>query len=84
MRLVHAEMLRGDVALSLGNRGDAIAAWTAALGAWPRNAEVRPEELSWRSMLLRRLGKKVDSEGIERQLAAIGYRHPSYVRDGQI
>jgi hypothetical protein len=81
--LAEAEMLRAQVAERLGQREAATASWNAAAAAWPRNVELKPSELGQQALVLRRLGRKDDSDRIVRQLAAIGYRHPTYVRDQQ-
>ena len=82
--VAEAEVLRGQVADRLGDQAAANEAWNEAAAALPKNVEFKPHELSRQAMLFARLGKTSESERIAQQLAAIGYRHPSYLRDQQI
>ena len=74
------EALRGEAALAAGREADARAAYVAALAAWPRGVEVEPRRLALRVLLLRRTGRSSEAQPLIRRLAAMGYRHPDYVR----
>ncbi len=78
--LADAELLRGQVAERMGDATAARNAWVAAAAAWPRQGELRPDQLAKRAWLLRRLGRAREAEEAERQLTEIGYRHPAFVQ----
>jgi tetratricopeptide (TPR) repeat protein len=80
LALAEAEMLRGDVASRMGDRSGATAGWQSALAAWPRNVEIKPDEQARQSALLQRLGRSEEAGRIAASLAAMGYRHPEYLR----
>jgi tetratricopeptide (TPR) repeat protein len=81
LALAEAEMLRGDVALRMGDHAAAKSEWQAGLAAWPRNVELKPDEQGRQSALLQRLGKSKEAGAIAARLATIGYRHPEYVNE---
>ena len=76
--LVSANLALGDALRAAGDSAASAGAYQSALAAFPPRVELQPRELAQRATLLRRLGK--DAGPVERQLAAMGYRHPDYVQ----
>ena len=74
------EAVRGDSALAAGNRVAAADAYRRALAAWPEGVELEPRRLALRAILLHRAGRRAEAEPLTKRLAAIGYRHPDYLK----
>jgi tetratricopeptide (TPR) repeat protein len=77
--LADAELLRGEVAMRLGDLVAARSAWQAAAAAWPRQVELNPEQLARQALLLQRLGQAAEAQQAYQRLAEMGYRHPAFV-----
>ena len=73
-----SETVLSDALRAAGERGAARGALQAALAAWPKGVEEKPRELADHAALLTRLGQ--DASAYSRRLAAMGYRHPAYLR----
>jgi tetratricopeptide (TPR) repeat protein len=78
--VAQAEKLLGDALSRAGNRDAARGAYARALAAWPKGVEERPRNLADRAILLTQLGRHGEAGQISRQLRAIGYRQPDYLR----
>lgn len=76
--LTAADMTLGDALRATGQAGAAAGAYEEGLAAFPAHGELAPREIALRAMLLRKLGR--DAAPLERQLSAMGYRHPDYLR----
>jgi hypothetical protein len=79
-----AELLRGEVAQAMGNRPLAARAYGAALVAIPEGAEVNPERLVQRLLILEGLGRSKDAATVAHRLSAMGYRHPGLQRERRL
>jgi tetratricopeptide (TPR) repeat protein len=77
---MQARLIAGDALRRLSQRAEALAQWRAGL------ADARPlhmlavEEQALRAVLLRRLGDSAQANAYDRQLGAIGFRHPAYAK----
>jgi tetratricopeptide (TPR) repeat protein len=76
--LAAADMVLSEALRTIGQRDAAAGALDEALAVYPAKVELTPRELAQRAILLRKLGR--DAAELERQLAAMGYQHPDYVR----
>ena len=73
-----ASLLLGASLKASGQAEAARGAWQAAADAWPKGIEEAPRDLARKAILLDLAGR--DSTPIRKRLAAIGYRHPDYLR----
>lgn len=69
-----AQLLTGDVAAAMGDKGAAAAAWRQALAHWPLSVEQRPIDLENRRALLERLGQPAQASVLAGKLQAMGWR----------
>ena len=76
--LAWADMTLGDALRATGQMDAAAGVYEEGAAAFPAHGELAPREIALRAMLLRRLGR--DAAPLERQLSAMGYRHPNYLR----
>jgi hypothetical protein len=79
--LATAEYLVGEADRASGDSASASSSWKRALAAWPSGVELTPRNLAREAMILKRLGRGEDAASIESRLAAMGYRHPAYLRE---
>ncbi len=79
-----AEQALGDALALAGDRGAARGAYERALAAWPAGIEERPSELADRALLLGRLGRRAEADELSRRIAAMGYRHPGFLRERRL
>ena len=80
LMIAKAELLLGDALQSTGQRDAARGAYERALAAWPKGIEEQPRELADRAILLGLLGRTEDANRLARQLTAMGYRDPDYLK----
>ena len=73
-----ASLLLGASLKASGQAAAARGAWRAAADAWPKDIEEAPRDLARKAILFDVAGR--DSRPIRKRLAAIGYRHPDYLR----
>ena len=79
--IAKAHQLIGDIHYEMGERPLAAGAWQAGLASLPRSVAERPFEMSYRAILLQRLGRVEEAAGVTARLEQIGYRHPAYLRE---
>ncbi|WP_310468390.1 toll/interleukin-1 receptor domain-containing protein [Sphingomonas sp.] len=82
--LANAQLIAALVATSAGDRAAAHAGFDAALGAWPKGVAETPALTARRVVILDGLGRTAEAEAAGAKLAAIGYRHPIYLRDRRL
>ena len=75
-----ANLLLGAALNASGQKDSARAAFEAAAEMWPQNIEEAPQELARKARIYQLAGR--DPTVIRKQLAAMGYRHPEYLRRG--
>jgi hypothetical protein len=80
--LAQAQKLLGDVMMRSGDRPGAMAAWQAALAAWPKGVAETPSQKATRGELLRSIGDRAEGGRIAAELAAKGYRRSLSNRAG--
>ncbi len=73
-----ANLLLGASLKASGQAEAARGALQAAVEAWPKNIEETPQDLARKAILLDLAGG--DSAPLRKRLAAMGYRHPDYLR----
>jgi tetratricopeptide (TPR) repeat protein len=73
-----ANLLLGASLKASGQADAARGAWQAAIEAWPRGIEEAPRDLARKATLFDLAGR--DSGPIRKRLAAMGYRHPDYLK----
>ena len=78
MSAAWANLLLGEALRASGQHDAARGAWQTAAAAWPQGIEEKPQELARKATLFDLAGR--DSERIRKRLAAIGYRHPDYLK----
>jgi tetratricopeptide (TPR) repeat protein len=66
--------LAGDAYRSMRNQNAARSEWTAGLGSLPKGVAERPQEISERAGLLRRLGGSQELPRLTMQLDSMGYK----------
>jgi tetratricopeptide (TPR) repeat protein len=76
--LASAYLTLGDALRATGQSEAAGGAYEQGLAAFPAHGEFAPREIALRATLVRKLGR--DASPLERQLSAMGYRHPDYFR----
>ena len=69
----------GNAMAATGRREEARKWWTAALQSFPKSTELRPREQGAIAAIKLRLGDRSGSQQLTASLAAMGYRHPTYV-----
>jgi tetratricopeptide (TPR) repeat protein len=73
-----ANLLLGASLKASGQADAARGAWQAAIDAWPKGIEESPRDLARKATLFDLAGR--DSGPIRKRLAAMGYRHPDYLK----
>jgi tetratricopeptide (TPR) repeat protein len=81
LELANAELLRGLVAYASGSRAKAGAAFREAARSWPRQMPDRPPLLARKVLILTGIGRRDAANALALQLARMGYRDPTYMRD---
>jgi tetratricopeptide (TPR) repeat protein len=81
LMIASAELLLGDSLQATAQRDAALGAYQRALAAWPKGIEEQPRELADHARLLHRLGRTDEANRLARQLTAMGYRNPDYIRE---
>jgi hypothetical protein len=71
--------MAGNALATTGKRDQAAKAWNAALRAVPKAIELRPYEQGELAALKLRVGDRAGAQQLISSLAAIGYRHPTYL-----
>lgn len=84
LTLSSAELLRGIVASSTRDRNASQRAYRAALAAWPKTVTLTPQLTARQVLILDGLGRKDEANAGAAKLEAMGYRHPTYLRDRKI
>jgi tetratricopeptide (TPR) repeat protein len=79
--VANAELLRGLAASAAGNRATASVAFRAAAAVWPEGVALRPSLAAQQVLILQGLGRSDKANALAAKLAAMGYRHPTYLRD---
>ena len=79
--LLLASTLRGIAETEVGDHGAARSAFTEALTWWPKGMAQTPSVTARLALIYWGLGRTADAEQQQRKLEAIGYRHPSFIRD---
>jgi tetratricopeptide (TPR) repeat protein len=69
----------GDSLMASGRPGEATNWWSAALRTMPKSIELRPSEQATVAALRLRLGDRAGAQQLMSSLAAMGYRHPTYL-----
>lgn len=80
LTIAKAEIMLGTALAAAGQREAGMAAFRRAAAAWPQGIEERPFELADHALLLQRVGRTDEANALRRRLAAMGYRHPDYLR----
>lgn len=80
MWMARSELLLGDALSGAGQRDAARGAYGRALAAWPNNIEQQPIDLADHALLLRRVGRSAEAKSLDARLAAMGFRHPDYLK----
>lgn len=73
-----SQLVLSDALRAVGQTDAARGSLEKALAAWPKGVEQRPSEIALYAVLLARLGR--DRTAYTHRLAAMGYRHPAYLR----
>ena len=81
LELANAEMIRGLVAHASGSAAKANDAFRRAARSWPRQMPDRPPLLARKVLILDGIGQRDAATALAKQLARIGYRDPTYMRD---
>ena len=81
LALSSAHVFRAMVAARNGDEAAARAAYRQAFAAWQKNLALSPALTAQHVLLLDGLGRRVEADEVAGKLAAIGYRHPTYLRD---
>jgi hypothetical protein len=81
LELANAEMIRGLVAHASGSAAKANDAFRRAARSWPRQMPDRPPLLARKVLILDGIGQRDAAKALAEQLARIGYRDPTYMRD---
>jgi len=79
--IAYAELLRGLAASAAGNRATASAAFRTAAAQWPEGIALRPNRAAQQVLVFEGLGSSDKANALAAKLAAIGYRHPTYLHD---
>jgi hypothetical protein len=80
--LMFRSLSLGSAALmDLQRRADSVAWARQALQAIPASIELRPADQAEVAVLQLRVGNRAAAQQLISALAAIGYRHPSFLRD---
>ena len=74
-------MLRGLVAYAAGSAAGANDAFRRAARSWPKQMPDRPPLLARKVLILHGIGRRDAAKAIALQLARMGYRDPTYMRD---
>lgn len=74
-------LVAGDQLAATNRTGDALANWSSALVILTAAGDSHPNMRALQFRLLRRLGRHEESEAAARQLEAMGYRTPVFVRE---
>ena len=78
MATATANLLLGAALRASGQKEAALGALQTAAAAWPKGVEDTPQDLALKATLFDLAGR--DSGPIRKRLAAIGYRHPDYLK----
>ncbi|MFL6786258.1 MAG: TIR domain-containing protein [Sphingomicrobium sp.] len=78
--MTRAMSVGGDALAAAGRRDEALKWWSAALRAFPSGIELRPSEQARMASLKLRTGDRAGAQQLMSALAAIGYRHPAYLK----
>jgi len=79
-----AELLRAIVLRSSGDKIASEKAFRTALAAWPKEVALGPNLTARQAVLLDGLGRRAEANSVAEKLEAIGFRHPTYLRDRQL
>lgn len=82
--LANAELARALAATAAGEGAVAQSAFRAALAAWPKGTAETPAQTARRVLVLDGAGRSSDAQTAAARLDAIGYRHPTYLRDRRL
>ena len=82
--LLLATTLRGIAEAKLGDRVAARAAFAAAITYWPKGMAQTPSITARLALIYLGLGQGAEADREQRKLDAIGYRHPTYLRERQM
>jgi tetratricopeptide (TPR) repeat protein len=74
-RVAAAYLLLGDVRQRSGDSEAARTAWSAGLAQLPQGVAERPQDMSTRAELLRRMGRSAEARPLTERLAELGYRN---------
>lgn len=74
-RVATAYLLLGDVRQRSGDSEAARTAWSAGLAQLPQGVAERPQDMSTRAELLRRMGRSAEARPLTERLAELGYRN---------
>ena len=81
LELANAQLLRGLVAHAAGSGARATDAFRNAARLWPKQMPDRPPLLARKVLILSGIGQRDAAGALARQLARMGYRDPTYLRD---
>jgi tetratricopeptide (TPR) repeat protein len=82
--LLLALLLRGLSEGSAGNRPAAQSSFSAALAAWPKGTAQTPTTTARLGLVYLGLGQTAAAASEQGKLDAMGYRHPTYLRERQM
>ncbi|MEO5971829.1 MAG: toll/interleukin-1 receptor domain-containing protein [Sphingomicrobium sp.] len=82
--LANSEMISALAAAAAGDRAAAEAAFRAAFEDWPKGAAETPALTARRIVISDGLGLGNEADAAAARLDAIGYRHPTYLRDRRL
>lgn len=74
-RVAATYLLLGDVRQRSGDSEAARTAWSAGLAQLPQGVAERPQDMSTRAELLRRMGRSAEARPLTERLAELGYRN---------